>query len=93
MLSPSIAAVRQNTQVEVAEEDKDVKKMNLTLIIEEPDIILVETLSDMNTSAIVFNVWQYKYVTSKYQIYNPFVFPDGYQHQLSCGGQNRENRR
>lgn len=31
-------------------------KMDLTLIIEEPDIILVETLDDMNTSAIVFNV-------------------------------------
>ncbi|XP_058986884.1 intermembrane lipid transfer protein Vps13 [Musca domestica] len=55
-MASAAAAVRQNTQVEVAEEDKDVKKMNLTLIIEEPDIILVETLSDMNTSAIVFNM-------------------------------------
>lgn len=56
MLLLFTAAVRQNTQVDVTEEDKNVNKMSLTLIIEEPDIILVETLNDMNTSAIVFNV-------------------------------------
>lgn len=56
MLLSFTAAVRQNAQVDVTEEDKNVNKMSLTLIIEEPDIILVETLNDMNTSAIVFNV-------------------------------------
>ncbi|XP_039957880.1 vacuolar protein sorting-associated protein 13 [Bactrocera tryoni] len=32
------------------------KKMNLILHIEEPDIILVENLDDMNSNAIIFNV-------------------------------------
>ncbi|XP_059226468.1 intermembrane lipid transfer protein Vps13 [Stomoxys calcitrans] len=54
-VASAAVAVRQNTQVEV-EEAKNVNKMSLTLIIDEPDIILVETLNDMNTSAIIFNM-------------------------------------
>ncbi|XP_054740711.1 intermembrane lipid transfer protein Vps13 [Anastrepha obliqua] len=36
--------------------DANNKKMNLILHIEEPDIILVENLDDMNSNAIIFNV-------------------------------------
>jgi len=32
------------------------RKMNLILHIDEPDIILVENLEDLNTSCIIFNV-------------------------------------
>ena len=38
------------------EEEEQVNKISLTLIIDEPDIILVETLKDMNASSIIFNV-------------------------------------
>lgn len=41
---------------ETKETTEVVNKMNLTLVIDEPDIILVETLKDMNTSSIIFNV-------------------------------------
>lgn len=41
---------------ETKESNEVVNKMNLTLVIDEPDIILVETLKDMNTSSIIFNV-------------------------------------
>lgn len=41
------------TQVAIT---KTESKMNLILHIEKPDIILVESLDDLNTKAIVFNV-------------------------------------
>ncbi|XP_023292594.2 vacuolar protein sorting-associated protein 13 [Lucilia cuprina] len=41
---------------EAKESNEAVNKMNLTLVIDEPDIILVETLKDMNTSSIIFNM-------------------------------------
>lgn len=47
------------------------KKLNLMLYIEEPDIILIESLEDVNTNAIIFNVILYSLVD---RLVNVFIF-------------------
>ncbi|KMY92020.1 vacuolar protein sorting-associated protein 13 [Drosophila simulans] len=53
--SSAILAAQELVPVEPPSHDVPNRKMNLILHIDEPDIILVENLEDLNTSCIIFN--------------------------------------